>query len=90
MTEAEISVRLLGFIKEALLGDDPASDLDDKTPLLEWGVLNSMNTAMLLAFIREQLGYDIPPTAITARNFRDVRAICAMLADGLVSGKAQG
>jgi peptidyl carrier protein len=88
MTEAEISTLLLDFIRERFLDDDPASDLNERTPLLEWGVLNSMNTAQLLGFIREELGYDVPPASVNARNFRNVGAITAMLTDGLVEGKA--
>ena len=88
MTEAEISTLLLGFIAERFLDDDPARDLNERTPLLEWGVLNSMNTALLLSFIRDELGYDVPPASVNARNFRSVGAIAAMLTDGFVGGKA--
>jgi acyl carrier protein len=88
MTEAEISTLLLDFIRERFLDDDPASDLNERTPLLEWGVLNSMNTTLLLGFIREELGYDVPPTSVNARNFRNVGAIVAMVTDGFVGGKA--
>ena len=90
MTEAEISASLLGFIAERFLDGDPARDLDERTPLLEWGLLNSMNTALLLGFIRDELGYDVPPTSVNARNFRNVGAIAAMLTDEFVGGKAQG
>lgn len=89
MTKTEISARLLGFIRERLLDDDPTSDLDERTPLLDWGVLNSMNTARMLGFIRDELGYDVPPVNVNARNFASVAAIAAMLADGLIAGKAQ-
>ena len=90
MTEAEISARLLGFIKERLLDDDPASDLNERTPLLDWGVLNSLNTTLLLGFIRNELGYDVPLASVNAQNFRSVSTITALLAEGLVTGKEQG
>ena len=90
MTQTEISARLLDFVRERLLDDDPTRDLDERTPLLDWGVLNSMNTALLLGFIRDELGYDVPPVTVNARNFASVAAIASMLADGFVAGKAQG
>lgn len=89
MTEAEITTQLLGYINEHFLDDDPTSDLNERTPLLDWGVLNSLNTAQLLVFIRDELGYDVPPARVSARNFANVHAISTMLCNGLVAAKAQ-
>jgi acyl carrier protein len=49
--------------------------------LLEWGILTSMNTAILLTYLREQFGVIIPPMSITASNFRDLQSISAMVTD---------
>ncbi|MGK5533263.1 phosphopantetheine-binding protein, partial [Streptomyces sp. URMC 129] len=52
-----------------------AGGVDADTPLLEWGILNSMNTAKLLTFVREELGVEVPVTRITGRDFGSLRAI---------------
>lgn len=79
MSQNEISIRLLEFIRVAFLEDDAASEVDGQTPLLEWGILNSMNTAILLTFIRDELGNQVPPAMINAKNFKNVDSITAMV-----------
>lgn len=79
MTDEEISARLVGFIREAFLAGDPKNELSESAPLLEWGVLNSLNTAMLLTFIRDELGVLVSPMEINAKNFKDVTNITAMI-----------
>lgn len=81
LSEAEISERLLAFIRDTILSGDPHGELNETTPLLEWGVLDSLNTARLIAFIRQDLGTEVPLAKITARSFKDVRSITSMLVD---------
>ncbi|WP_087925181.1 MULTISPECIES: acyl carrier protein [Streptomyces] len=76
------SRRISEYIRENFLDGDPKGDLEDDTPLLEWGVLNSLNTARLIAFIREELDVVVKPVEISAANFRDVRSIAAMVSRG--------
>lgn len=79
MAVDEVAGRVTAFIREVLLDGDPRNELDMDTPLLEWGILNSLNTAKLLAFLRTDLGASVPPLEINARNFRDVRSISALV-----------
>jgi acyl carrier protein len=81
MAEDEIQQRLIDFIRDRFLDGDPRGELEERTPLLEWGVLNSLNTAALLSFVRNELGVTIPPARITARDLKNVRAIAAMVRD---------
>ncbi len=81
MFREELSSNLIAFIRERFLDGDPNGELDETAPLLEWGVLTSMNTAQLIAFLREEFGAGIPPTHINATNFKDVRSITAMVFD---------
>lgn len=71
---------LSNYVADAFLEGDRAS-LRSDTPLLEWGVLTSMNTAHLLTHIRERYGVDVPPQAITARHLRDISSISALVTD---------
>ncbi|MCZ7373255.1 hypothetical protein [Micromonospora sp. WMMC250] len=81
MTHDDISAQLMAFIRERFLDGDQKGELQQNTPLLEWGVLNSMNTAVLLTFIREELGASVPAKYVNAEHFKDVRSITAMVVD---------
>ncbi|RKN43908.1 acyl carrier protein [Streptomyces hoynatensis] len=63
------------YIQENFLEDAAATELTPDSPLLEWGVLTSMNTSLLLAFIRNELKVTIPPTYLTGRHFASLRAM---------------
>jgi acyl carrier protein len=80
MSSEEISARVLAFVRERFLDGDRAGELDESTPLLEWGVLNSMNTVLLLNFIRDEFGVAVPHSEVNGQNFRDVTAITETVA----------
>jgi acyl carrier protein len=84
---ADAAVRITGFIRDRFLDGDPAGELSVTTPLLEWGLLNSLNTATLLGFIRAELGVVIPPMAINPRNFKDIDSISALVAELAGAGR---
>lgn len=73
----EVLDRLTDWVRRELLGADSeeSAELTPDAPLLQWGVLNSMNTARLLAFIREELGVAVPPQNITGRYFKSLSTI---------------
>jgi clorobiocin biosynthesis protein CloN5 len=89
MTLDEVTPRITTFISESFLDGDPKGELTESTPLLEWDVLNSMNSALLLNFLREELRVDVPLASINAANFRDIAAI-SKLVSGLVAVPAKG
>jgi acyl carrier protein len=43
--------------------------------LLEWGILNSVETARLTVFLRQECGVRVSPTQVNAENFRDLESI---------------
>lgn len=79
MTRDEISALLLKFIRERFLDNDPKGELALDTPLLEWGILNSMNTTILLTFIGTELHSPVPAASINGQNFKDVDSITSMV-----------
>jgi acyl carrier protein len=81
MTDDKVSQLLITFIRNQFLGGDPGQQLDASTPLLEWGVLNSLNTVQLLGYIRDEFGVRVPPAAINARRFKNVDSITALVTD---------
>ncbi|MEV4497593.1 hypothetical protein C7C45_11230 [Micromonospora arborensis] len=74
---------LLEFVEKHVLagagqtGSEPG--LTAQTPLLEWGVLNSLRLTQLLGFIRDELQVDVSPELIVGRNFRDLDAITRLV-----------
>ncbi|MEV8019754.1 acyl carrier protein [Streptomyces sp. NPDC086554] len=79
MTESEIRESITAFIRERFLDGDTKGELEETSPLLEWGVLNSLNTAMLIAHIRTAVGVKIPAMQVNSENFHDVRSITALV-----------
>lgn len=71
--------RLTEYTRSELLGGQAADDLDAQTPLLEWGVLNSLETARLLAFIREEFDVRVPPAQVTSAHFRNLETIADLV-----------
>ena len=74
MTRDAVYELLATYVAETLLSEKTET-LEPDTPLLEWGILNSMNTAKLLTFIRESLGVEVPITHITGTHFRTLGTI---------------
>jgi len=75
MNRSDVLAEIEEFVRTQLLHGDRSAELTPATPLLEWGVLNSMNIARLLTFIRENLGVHVPPQHIVGRNFRDLDSV---------------
>lgn len=74
----EVLRRVTDYVRLELLGGSDSGgglELSPDSPLLEWGVLNSMNTARLIAFLREEMEVDVPPVHITGRNFQDLNSV---------------
>ena len=74
-----VVIRLVAFTDETLRPKDLDERIDPHTPLLELGILDSLKTAILLNFIRDELGVAVPPMEINARNFKDINSIAAMV-----------
>jgi acyl carrier protein len=78
MQRSEIIKRLKKHFAEDVL-DGKDVGLDDATPLLEWGIINSLEIMRLLTFIREHFGTEIPYTDLSADNFTDISSIADMI-----------
>ncbi len=74
----EVLRQLTEYVRRELLGEageDGVVQLAPDSPLLEWGVLNSLNTARLLAFMRDELSAVVPAVHVTGRHFRDLNSL---------------
>ncbi len=69
--------------KELLEGQDIG--LDETTPLLEWGVINSIEMARLVTFIENRWSVSVPEEMIVIQHFKSIESIAALV-DRLASG----
>jgi acyl carrier protein len=65
--------------KEILSGNDIG--LNETTPLLEWGIINSFELVRLQSFVQERFDVAIPMERVTAANFGQIRSIGALVAE---------
>lgn len=79
LSKAQISERLIAFIRERFLDGDAAGELDETSPLLEWGVINSLNSVILLSFINDEFQTPLSLENIDATTFKSVRDMTTML-----------
>lgn len=71
--------RVLDFVRTDLAVDLGQIDVGPTTPLLQAGILDSLRTAKLIAWLRTEVGVRVPPTAMTGQNFRDVETIAGLV-----------
>jgi acyl carrier protein len=79
MQDQVILDALRGYLNERILQDSTVT-IEPDTPLLEWGILNSVSTVQLIGFIRERFQVNVPPEEVAGRNFKDLRSITQLLA----------
>lgn len=79
MTETDVRGALAAFIRDRFLAGDPGGEFGEDTPLLATGILDSLNTAVLMSFIRDELGVTVPHEEITAARFASVSSIASMI-----------
>jgi clorobiocin biosynthesis protein CloN5 len=70
---------LQSYVIEQILQDSNAT-IEPDTPLLEWGILNSISTLQLIGFIRERFQVNVPPEDVVGTNFKNLRSITQLLA----------
>lgn len=70
---------LKAFIVDELL-DGQDADFNEFTPLLEWGVIDSISMVQLLAFVDSRFGINVDQAAITAADVMNLAAFANYLA----------
>lgn len=78
MTRDQMLSELKQFVGRELL-DDRGGGLDERTPLLEWGVIDSLSIAELLSFSSERFDIDVPQSEVTPENLKNLDAYVSML-----------
>jgi acyl carrier protein len=78
VTREEMLGALKQFVVRELL-DGRDTGLDEQTPLLAWGVLDSLSVNVLLSFTKEQLHIDVPQAEVKPDNLKDLDSYVALL-----------
>jgi acyl carrier protein len=78
VTREQMLGELEHFVVSELL-DGRDTGFDEHTPLLAWGVLDSLSVNQLLSFTSERFGIDVPPGDVSPDNLKDLDAYVAML-----------
>jgi len=79
MKQYEIVEELKGYISREVL-DGKDIGLEESTPLLEWGIINSMEIARIVSFIEDRFHVAIPDDKILPEHFINLSAIAKMVA----------
>ncbi|MCE9672546.1 acyl carrier protein [Myxococcus stipitatus] len=78
MNQAQLLEGLTRYIADEIL-EGEAEDLLPSTPLLELGILNSLETARMVGFIEKQYGICVPAEALRVENLQTLSAIADMV-----------
>ena len=78
MTREEMLGDLRQFVVSELL-DGRDTGLDEHTPLLAWGVLDSLSVNVLVSFTKERFGIEVPQGEVTPDNLKDLDAYVGLL-----------
>lgn len=78
MRREEIISKLADYVRTELV-EDEGRELNEETPLLQWGILDSMGIVNLLAFIEEDFGIEVPDDGVRPEHFETLGKLSDML-----------
>lgn len=78
MSPSSIVDSLKSYVSSEIL-DGEDIGLEASTPLIEWGIVNSMEIARLVAFIHDRWGVAVPGDKITLEHFKDLDSISRLV-----------
>src|SRR5947207_13759651 len=78
MQRSAMVEQLKNYIVEQVL-DGRDIGVDETTPLLEWGIINSLETMRLLSFIEKQFGVEIPMDSLVADHFTNLATLTNLI-----------
>ena len=80
MDAAEVLGDLRDYVqREVLSGRD--LELDGSTPLLEWGIIDSLSLLRMIVHIQDRFGVEVPPERLVPEYFNDLDTITEMVVE---------
>lgn len=80
MERQQVLAKLKALFKKEILQDE-AERVDETTPLLELGVLDSFVVLSLLALVEAEFSVEIPLETLTLDQLRDLNSIADLIVD---------
>ena len=80
MNKSEVLQELKNYVSHEIL-DGKDIGLGDSTPLLEWGIINSMEIARMVSFIEDRFQVGIPEDKISPEYFMSLSAISDLVTE---------
>lgn len=74
MQYSKVLQSLKKYISREMLNGNSA-ELDGSTPLLEWGIIGSLELTAVLTFIQDRFNVHLNQEVIVAENFKDINSI---------------
>ncbi|MDH3285095.1 MAG: acyl carrier protein [Acidobacteriota bacterium] len=73
---------ITGWIRENCAGDAPDTQIDVNTPLLESGLLDSIQIVNLVDFLESKFGVKVEDEDLVAENFESVQSVLGLIEQG--------
>jgi acyl carrier protein len=74
----EVLTELKEFVEKRFLPDE-SEGIEPDSPLLQLGILTSLNTTELIAHIHDRYGLFMPPEYIVGKNFKSLDTISKLV-----------
>ena len=76
-TEAAEDIK--AYIVDQILDGRDADKLDVDTPLLEWGIIDSLTIVDLVEFVKSRFSIDLPASELVPQNLESIHAFTALM-----------
>ncbi len=80
MQRFEVVKQLKDYISFEVL-NGKSEGLNESTPLLEWGILNSFELVRIMHFVQNQFHIQVPFDKVVAEYFQDINSIANLVLD---------
>lgn len=77
MTDVRVLSLVKDFLEVEILKGQGRIELS--TPLLAWGILDSLTTAQLTAYLEAHFEISISSRDVTGDNFKDLESVCLLV-----------
>lgn len=77
--EEDVRAEVRRFLARELLPDEEAAEVDDTTPLVSGGIVDSISTLKLVAFLEERFGIELAAHEVDAEYLDTLERIEALV-----------
>lgn len=67
------------YIVDHILDGRDGDELTFESPLLEWGVIDSLTIVDLVDFVKAKFAIDLPASELNPRNLESIRAFTGLM-----------